>query len=874
MKLQRHLLSTLCLLFITSIGFSQHRNCGTMEHLQMQESIDQKRLDKLQRIERHTQGVLANTQRMVDGVITIPVVFHVVYNGAAENISDAQINSQMTVINDDFRRTNSDANNTWSQAADTEIQFCLASVDPNGQPTTGITRTSTTRTSFGTNDAVKSTSTGGVNAWPADQYLNIWICDIGGGILGYAQFPGGNPATDGVVNDYRYTGTVGAATAPFDLGRTLTHEIGHYLNLRHIWGDGNCNADDFVTDTPASDGANYGCATGHISCSSVDMVQNYMDYSDDACMNLFTAGQTARMRAIFEPGGARESLLSSSACGPAGPPTCDDGFQNGNETGVDCGGPDCPDCPTCDDGIQNGNETGTDCGGPDCNSCPCTGTEVTITINLDNYPEETSWALTTSGGATVASGGTYANLADGSTFTESVCLPDGCYTFTINDSYGDGICCQYGSGSYSVTDATGTLASGASFNSSESTDFCFSDGPAPTCNDGIQNGNETGIDCGGPDCDPCDTCNDGIQNGNETEIDCGGPDCDPCDTCNDGIQNGNETDVDCGGPDCDACPTCNDGIQNGNETDVDCGGPDCDACPTCNDGIQNGNETGIDCGGPDCDPCDTGECSEVTIDANDFESSLGIWNDGGSDCRRNIRDQAYANSGNYCVRLRDNTSSSVLTSDILDLSSFEEITIDFNFVGVSMETNEDLWVRISNNGGSSYTTIADYDSGTDFNNNTREFETITIQGPFTANTRLQFRCDASVNQDRVYLDDIVLSGCANSLREIENPLEQIAEENSRANPIIENLTAVISSMQVYPNPASDKLTVTYNLNTESAVQLLVTDFAGRTVHAQRVDQTSGDQKTDLDVSNLDSGFYFIQLITKDTRQTKKFVIVE
>ena len=133
-----------------------------------------------------------------------------------------------------------------------------------------------------------------------------------------------------------------------------------------------------------------------------------------------------------------------------------------------------------------------------------------------------------------------------------------------------------------------------------------------TCDDGIQNGDETGVDCGGSSCDACPTCDDGVQNGAETGVDCGGPDCGGCATCDDGIQNGGETGVDCGGADCTACPTCDDGVQNGSETGVDCGGPDCDACPTCNDGIRNGSETGVDCGGPDCGACDL-DCPNPSV---------------------------------------------------------------------------------------------------------------------------------------------------------------------------------------------------------------------------------------------------------------------
>lgn len=262
-------------------------------------------------------------------VITIPTVVHVVYNTNVENISDEQVISQIDVLNADFRRLNSDADGTWTQAADTEIEFCLATVDPNGNPTDGITRTYTSRTSFALNDdSIKSSSTGGKDAWDTSEYLNIWVGTLQGGDLGYTQFPGGGSAlTDGVVTTTTAFGTANAPNGEtfnlslyYNLGRTTTHEVGHWLNLRHIWGDGNCTADDFVQDTPTSDASNYDCSN-HVSCNTVDMVQNYMDYTNDSCMNLFTIGQKDRMRALFEVGGFRRSLLSSPGCGGTRAPT-------------------------------------------------------------------------------------------------------------------------------------------------------------------------------------------------------------------------------------------------------------------------------------------------------------------------------------------------------------------------------------------------------------------------------------------------------------------------------------------------------------------------------------------------------------------------
>ncbi len=827
-------------LLVLGSAWSQ-RTCGSMDVLEAQLEEDPKRAVKMEQIEDHLRDLELSGSREVNGVVAIPVVVHVLYNTTSENISDAQILSQITVLNDDFRRTNSDADETWSQAADSEIEFCMASSDPEGNATNGIVRTATSVSAFGTNDAMKSSSSGGADAWPAGDYLNVWVCDISGGILGYAQFPGGAASTDGIVIDYQYFGTIGTASAPFDLGRTATHEVGHWLNLRHIWGDGNCNADDFVTDTPSSDGANYGCATGHVSCQTTDMVENYMDYSDDACMNLYTAGQKNRMRALFESGGYRASLLNSSGCGPVTPATCDDGIQNGDETGVDCGGADCAPC-TCD------------------------GVEVTVTVNFDNYPEETSWEIS-SGNTTVFNGGTYPNAPDGSTSSFSQCLADGCYTFTMSDSYGDGLCCSYGTGSYTVSDESDNiLASGASFGGSESTDFCVTSvgGPEPTCEDGEQNGDETGVDCGGADCPACATCDDGIQNGTETGVDCGGS-CTACATCDDGIQNGTETGVDCGGS-CTACATCDDGIQNGTETGVDCGGS-CTACATCDDGIQNGTETGVDCGGSDCSPCESLPCTYGTVDSESFESGWGIWNDGGSDCRRNRRDRNYAN-GTYAIRLIDNTSTSNMTTDNLNLSGYEELTVSFDFIASSMENNEDFWLQISLDGGSSYTTVATYVSGSSFSNNQNYTSEVLIPGPFTDNTRVRFRCDASGNNDKVYLDDVLITGCVEGGR-----WGQVIVPSGDANSeTTEMIPDVFTMMNVYPNPADDVVNVSFVLQSDATYQWWVTDIQGRIVWNETRTASQGEQKLKLQTSSMQAGTYLMHLISNQGKSSKRFII--
>ncbi|GHC68439.1 zinc metalloprotease [Streptomyces cinnamoneus] len=256
------------------------------------------------------------------GVTCVPVVVHVVYQAGAQNIGNAQIASQINVLNQDFRKRNADVVQVpavWKPlAADARVEFRLASVDPTGQPTTGITRTQTQVTAFPADDSVKFTAQGGHDAWPADRYLNVWVCQLGDSLLGYAQFPGGPAATDGVVILHSAFGTSGTATPPFHLGRTATHEVGHWLNLFHIWGDDGtgCSGSDFVADTPNQGGPNFGePAFPHVSCGNGpngDMFMNYMDYVDDAAMFLFTQGQVTRVDATFD--GPRSSFPAAGPC--------------------------------------------------------------------------------------------------------------------------------------------------------------------------------------------------------------------------------------------------------------------------------------------------------------------------------------------------------------------------------------------------------------------------------------------------------------------------------------------------------------------------------------------------------------------------------
>jgi hypothetical protein len=429
MKRLLMMMIALCCFHITQ---AQQRECATNEVHERLLKTDAAYAQRQAAIESLTAEFMKNPdiQRQENGQIIIPCIVHVVYANTAQNISAAQVQSQIDRLNQDYAASNSDYNSVPStftnvRSGDTDIRFELIEVK----------RYSNSRAEWGTNDAVKS-------SYPPIEparILNMWVANIGGGILGYAQFPGGSPSTDGVVMSPQYFGdaTVSGSgsfnlSAPFDRGRTATHEVGHWLNLRHIWGDGNCNQDDFVSDTPAAGNPNYGCpSAGTNSCSGgqSDMFMNYMDYVDDACMFMFSGGQDARMQATFSSNGGRGGFLLNPAYTPGGG------------------------------------------GGTTCND-----TEVTFALTTDQYGSETTWTIK-EGNTTVASGSGYgANQS----YTETACLPNGDYIFTINDSYGDGICCQYGNGSYALTDGATTLASGATFTTSESTNFTIgTTAPAP-----------------------------------------------------------------------------------------------------------------------------------------------------------------------------------------------------------------------------------------------------------------------------------------------------------------------------------------------------------------------------------------------------------
>jgi hypothetical protein len=288
-------------------GEQLRRSCGTMAaHMMLLERFPTFRTNQMRlegEIARRRESPLDLKKQKV---ITIRTVVHVVYNAEEQNVSTAQIRSQIAVLDRDFRARNPDRTQTPEPfrglVTDARIAFTLVDV----------TRTRTSKTAFSHDDGVKRKGTGGISPVDPRTHMNIWVCALGGGLLGYAQFPAGPQATDGVVINYKAFGTLGSATPPFNQGRTATHEVGHYLNLRHIWGDTpDCSGSDMVADTPNSAGPNYGTPKYPVvTCNNGpngDMFMNYMDYVDDAAMCMFTTQQVLRMRTTLDT--ARSGLF-------------------------------------------------------------------------------------------------------------------------------------------------------------------------------------------------------------------------------------------------------------------------------------------------------------------------------------------------------------------------------------------------------------------------------------------------------------------------------------------------------------------------------------------------------------------------------------
>ena len=491
------------------------------------------------------EAVKAQRSNGVSIITTIPVVFHILTDGVGnENLSEAAIQAQIDQLNLDF---GNGAGSSYTVATDTEVRFCLAQQNETEvtmfEP--GINRiTDYDDGPFSMSDFENTIKP--ATQWDPTRYLNIWVSDLSAGLLGYAQFPsnsglsglnnnGGGANTDGVVVASFTVGSVlnPGPGGPYNLGRTLTHEVGHWIGLRHIWGDsGSCSNDDYCADTPDATTSNGGCPTVD-SCPSdglgADMVENYMDYSNDSCMDTFTADQKTRIQAVLANSPRRMELGASTVCSPAIVYEIDGAIELDNLNLVDCATTFAPTVVVTNNGtttltsavisyaidedtaatqswsgflFQNQSVTVTlptmnvsggshilvvellsPNGFTDENTVDNTVVSSvfsvffdTATVNLtlltDEYGSETSWEFKDSNDTLLYSGETdvYGNET---TYNHTFDVPTGgCYSFTIYDSEGDGMCCEYGAGSYTLTDSnSNVIATGGEFSAQESVSF-------------------------------------------------------------------------------------------------------------------------------------------------------------------------------------------------------------------------------------------------------------------------------------------------------------------------------------------------------------------------------------------------------------------
>jgi len=339
----RYFLKLLCTLSFLILSLSSsmgQKKCATPVYQHISESPQQFENWIKNKIDLKKTNILpqGRSNQEQATLYTIPVVFHIVHNGeslgSGGNIPDGQIFSQMDILNEDFRRLNADTVNTPPEfrpvAADIEVEFVLARRDPLGQATSGINRIQGIKAEWNAFSPIDDEQLKSTIYWPAEDYINIWVTALQSNVLGYASFPESslpgidNPETnrllDGAVIDYNFFGE-GFNAFTFSKGRTATHEIGHFLGLKHMDGDpelgvDGCTVDDFVDDTPNVEDQASGCPTGIVTCSSTDMIQNYMDFSDDECMNIFTEQQKDRMRVVLDNSPRRLSLLTSAGLIP------------------------------------------------------------------------------------------------------------------------------------------------------------------------------------------------------------------------------------------------------------------------------------------------------------------------------------------------------------------------------------------------------------------------------------------------------------------------------------------------------------------------------------------------------------------------------
>ncbi|WP_159022311.1 T9SS type A sorting domain-containing protein [Formosa sp. L2A11] len=556
MKIFTFTLFTLCSIFSFSIQ-AQNSNkvltpengehCGFIASENRLQNNNPYRLSKDQfenwiapKVEEIKSERLAN--KTVNSIITIPVVVHVIHNGddygVDENITDSQVQSQLTVMTEDFRRmAGTPGYNDNAVGADLEIEFVLAQQTPEGCPTNGINRVDMGREDWSTDDIEDILKPATI--WDPTQYMNMWsVVFTRTDLLGYAQFPSssqleglseneGEASTDGVVCRYNSFGSEDYndgsfnLTAPYDKGRTMTHEVGHFFGLRHIWGDGDCTVDDYVEDTPDSGSSNTGCpvidtCTGEEGSEVVyDMVENYMDYTNDECMNIFTEGQKERVFAVLENSPRRKGLVTSNkseapdavdndvsisfvdidipACGsdvsatvqltnygttPLTSLTITSEIADGTTSDYNWTGNLDPEesenvtlpsitvsnttvTYTISINSPNGETDARTCNNEisediTLNTVFATTTIINLNLKTDLEASETTWQFLNSNNEVLQEGGGnyFGNLEVTESFEVS---GDECYTFVIYDAGGNGICCSNGEGYYTLSTSEGTV---------------------------------------------------------------------------------------------------------------------------------------------------------------------------------------------------------------------------------------------------------------------------------------------------------------------------------------------------------------------------------------------------------------------------------
>lgn len=264
-----------------------------------------------------------------------------------------------------------------------------------------------------------------------------------------------------------------------------------------------------------------------------------------------------------------------------------------------------------------------------------------------------------------------------------------------------------------------------------------------------------------------------------------------------------------------------------------------------------------------------GGCSYVAINSNNFDTNLGIWTDGGTDCAR-INNATYANSPTYSIQLRDNTNTSVMSTTSQNWTTYDELTVDFSSISVSFENGEDFWLQISTNGGSTYTTVADYNAGTQFSNGVRMTGHVVIPGPFTSTTRLRFRADASADDDQVYIDDVVITGCQQQLL-VGNQLE---DRNDVAAFEEEEKAADLGNLQISPNPASDNINIRFDAGAAANAVISILDMTGKTVISAAISTVEGFNQVSVPVNQLTNGLYLISIRAGEELLTEKMMIAK